>query len=140
MGLLTANPAVTRDVVTLFHYLTGRSRTPSFSTLVVAPIAMRSTFARLVENEISNHEAGRPARIVCNMNQLEDPEMCELLSRASQAGVPIDLAVRGLCTLAPGVAGVTDNLRIRSIIGRFLEHSGSSTSPRDPRIRSTASF
>ncbi len=123
VGLLTADRTVTRDVVTLFHYLTGRSRTPSFSTLVVAPLAMRSTFVRLVENEISNCESGRPARIVCKMNQLEDPEMCELLSRASQAGVPIDLAVRGLCTLAPGVPGVTDNLRIRSVVGRFLEHS-----------------
>jgi polyphosphate kinase len=123
VGLLTAEPTVTRDVVTLFHYLTGRSRTPSFSTVVVAPLAMRSRFVRLIETEIENHESGRPARIVCKMNQLEDPEMCALLSRASQAGVPIDLVVRGLCSLAPGVPGVTDNLRIRSIIGRFLEHS-----------------
>ena len=90
---------------------------------VVAPLAHAVAFVRLVEGEIANHEAGRPARIVCKMNQLEDAEMCALLSRASQAGVPIDLIVRGLCCLAPGVAGVTDNLRIRSIIGRFLEHS-----------------
>ena len=123
VGLLTADPTITRDVVTLFHFLTGRSRTPSFSTLVVAPIAMRSEFVRLVENEIENCAAGRPARIVCKMNQLEDPEMCALLSRASQAGVPIDLVVRGFSCLAPGVPGVTDNVRIRSIIGRFLEHS-----------------
>ena len=84
---------------------------------------MRTRFAELVEGEIANHEVGRPARIICKMNQLEDTDMCRLLSRASQAGVPIDLIVRGLCCLAPGVPGVTENLRIRSIIGRFLEHS-----------------
>ena len=123
VGLLTANPVVTRDVVNLFHFLTGRSRTPYFPTLLVAPMQMRPRFAELVEREIANHEAGRPARIVCKMNQLEDKEMCLLLARASQAGVPIDLIVRGLCCLAPGVPGLTENVRIRSIVGRFLEHS-----------------
>jgi polyphosphate kinase len=123
VGLLTADPRVTDDVVTLFHFLTGRSRTPEFSTLVVAPMAMRAEFVRLIQREIDNQQAGRPARIVCKMNQLEDPEMCLLLSRASQAGVPVDLIVRGLSTLAPGVPGLTENIRIRSIIGRFLEHS-----------------
>jgi polyphosphate kinase len=123
VGLLTADPAVTGDVVTLFHFLTGRSRTPSFTNLLVAPIHMRSEFTRLIEREIENHEQGRPARIVCKMNQLEDPEICSLLSRASNAGVPVDLVVRGLCCLAPGVPGLTENVRIRSIVGRFLEHS-----------------
>jgi polyphosphate kinase len=123
IGLLTVDPAVTRDVVTLFHFLTGRSRTPVFTTLLVAPLHMRQEFRRLVEAEIENVAAGRPARIVAKMNQLEDPEMCALLSRASQAGVPVDLVVRGLCCLAPGVSGLTDNLRVRSIVGRFLEHS-----------------
>src|SRR5262249_50839761 len=87
------------------------------------PLSMRSQFRALVEAEIENCAAGRPARIVAKMNQLEDPEMCALLSRASQAGVPIDLVVRGLCCLAPGVPDVTDNVRIRSVIGRFLEPS-----------------
>jgi polyphosphate kinase len=123
VGLLTADPNVTNDVVTLFHFLTGRARTPSFSTLEVAPMSMRSEFVELIEGEIENHEAGRPARIVCKMNQLEDPEMCRLLSRASQAGVPIDLIVRGLSCLAAGVPGLTENVRIRSVVGRFLEHS-----------------
>jgi polyphosphate kinase len=123
VGLLTANPAITDDVVTLFHFLTGRSRTPEFGTLLVAPLYLRSEFVRLVEREIENHEAGRPARIIAKMNQLEDPEICALLSRASQSGVPIDLIVRGLCCLAPGVTGLTENIRVRSIIGRFLEHS-----------------
>jgi polyphosphate kinase len=123
VGLLTADPVITGDVVSLFHYLTGRSRTPSFSELLVAPLHMRARFVELLEAEIANHEAGRPARIVCKMNQLEDPEMCALLSRASGAGVPVDLIVRGLCCLAPGVPGLTENVRIRSVIGRFLEHS-----------------
>ncbi len=123
VGLLTADPAVTRDVVTLFHFLTGRSRTPTFEKLVVAPMTMRAEFVRLIEREIANHEAGRPSRIVAKLNQLEDPEICALLSRASQAGVPVELIVRGLCCLAPGVPGLTENLRIRSIVGRFLEHS-----------------
>ena len=123
VGLLTADPVITGDVVTLFHFLTGRSRTPSFDTLLVAPLQMRTRFNQLIEREIENHKAGRPARIVCKMNQLEDAEICLLLSKASQAGVPVDLIVRGLCCLAPGVPGWTENIRIRSIVGRFLEHS-----------------
>src|SRR5262245_1465978 len=123
IGLLTDDLAITRDVVTLFHLLTGRSRTPTFETLLVAPVNMRSRFVELIEREIEHQASGRPARIVCKMNQLEDPEMCALLSRASEAGVPVDLVVRGLCVLPPGVPGLTENVRIRSIIGRFLEHS-----------------
>ncbi len=123
VGLLTANPVITRDVVTLFHFLTGRSRTPSFEALIVAPMAMRAEFVRLIKREITNHEAGLPARIIAKLNQLEDPEICALLSQASRAGVPVELVVRGLCCLAPGVPGLTENLRIRSIVGRFLEHS-----------------
>jgi polyphosphate kinase len=84
---------------------------------------MRSRFVELIEREIENHQNGRPARIVCKLNQLEDVELCRMLSRASKAGVPIDLIVRGLCSLAPGVPGLTENIRIRSIVGRFLEHS-----------------
>ncbi len=123
VGLLTANPEVTRDVVTLFHFLTGRSRTPEFESLVVAPMNMRAEFVRLIEREITNHAAGLPARIVAKLNQLEDPRICALLSSASQAGVPVDLIVRGFCCLIPGVPGLTENVRVRSIIGRFLEHS-----------------
>jgi polyphosphate kinase len=123
VGLLTAKPAVTRDVVNLFHFLTGRSRTPSFPTLLVAPMHMRARFSELIAREIEHRKDGRPARIVCKMNQLEDKEICLLLAHASQAGVPVDLIVRGLCSLAPGVVGLTENIRIRSIVGRFLEHS-----------------
>jgi polyphosphate kinase len=123
VGLLTADSAITTDVVMLFHFLTGRSRTPSFSSLLVAPMNMRARFLELIDREIENHRAGRPARIVAKMNQLEDPEICLALSRASDSGVPVDLIVRGLCCLAPEVSGLTDNIRIRSIVGRFLEHS-----------------
>jgi polyphosphate kinase len=123
VGLLTVDPATTSDVVTLFHFLTGRSRTPSFRTLLVAPLQMRTKFSELIEREIENHGAGRPARIVCKMNQLEDVGICQLLSKASQAGVLVELIVRGLCCLAPGVPGWTENIRVRSIVGRFLEHS-----------------
>ena len=90
VGLLTADPAITGDIVTLFHFLTGRSRTPSFSTLLVAPMNMRARFIELIEREIENHQAGRPARIICKMNQLEDPEICaaaltRLAGRASRS-------------------------------------------------------
>ena len=123
VGLLTANPAITTDIVNLFHFLTGRARTPRFENLLVAPIHMRTRFEKLIEQEIENRRSGLPARIVCKMNQLEDEEMCRLLIGASCAGVPIDLIVRGVCCLAPGIPGLTENIRIRSIVGRFLEHS-----------------
>jgi len=121
-GLFTCDPAITRDVVTLFHHLTGYSTDPQFERLLVAPINMRERFIGMIRREIEHHRAGRPARIVAKMNQLEDLPVCEALSEASQAGVPIDLVVRGFCCLRPGVEGWTENLRVRSIVGRFLEH------------------
>jgi polyphosphate kinase len=123
VGLLTCDPVLTEDVVNLFHHLTGRSRAPSFQKLLVAPINMRQRFLQLIEREIEHHQSGRPARIIAKMNQVEDLEMARALSTASQAGVPVDLIVRGFCCLAPGVPGWTEQVRVRSIIGRFLEHS-----------------
>ncbi len=123
VGLLTCDPVITADVVNLFHYLTGCSRTPRFEKLLVAPLNMRQRFLDGIEREIEHHRAGRPARIVAKMNQVEDLEMARALSAASQAGVSIDLIVRGFCCLVPGVPGWTENVRVRSIIGRFLEHS-----------------
>jgi polyphosphate kinase len=84
---------------------------------------MRSRFLALIDREIEHHKAGRPARIIAKLNQLEDRPICEALVRASQAGVAVDLIVRGFCVLAPGVPGVSDHIRIISVIGRFLEHS-----------------
>jgi polyphosphate kinase len=122
-GLLTADPALTDEVVKLFHFLTGRSEPPSFAHLLVAPRAMREQLLQLVRGEIEARAAGRPARIVAKMNQLEDPVMIAALCDASRAGVPIDLTVRGFCCLRPGVRGWSENIRVRSIVGRFLEHS-----------------
>jgi polyphosphate kinase len=121
-GLFTCDPVITRDVINLFHHLTGYSRTPRFERLLVAPLYMRERFMELIRREIEHHAAGRPSRIVAKMNQLEDLPVCEVLSEASQAGVPIDLIVRGFSCLRPGVPGWTENIRVRSIIGRFLEH------------------
>ncbi len=123
LGLLTCNPELTRDVVNLFHYLTGHSHAPACTSLLVAPSTMRPKLLALIDREIANKQAGKPARIIAKMNQLEDPDMIQALCNASQAGVQIDLIIRGFCCLRPGVAGRTDNIRIRSIIGRFLEHS-----------------
>jgi polyphosphate kinase len=123
IGLFTCNPVITHDVVGLFHYLTGHSEAPVCTELLVAPATMRARLLELIRKEIANKRAGLPARIVAKMNQLEDPEMIEALCEASAAGVPVDLIVRGFCCLRPGVPGRSDGLRIRSIIGRFLEHS-----------------
>jgi polyphosphate kinase len=123
VGLLTCDRSITDDVVNLFHYLTGRARTPHFERLLIAPVNMRERFLALIDREIAHRRAGRPARIVVKMNQLEDLEVACALVEASRAGVPVELIVRGFCCLRPGVPGYTENLRVRSIIGRFLEHS-----------------
>jgi polyphosphate kinase len=123
VGLFTTDRGITEDVVNLFHYLTGRARTPLFRRLLVAPINMREQFISLIEREIAHCTAGRPGRIIAKMNQLEDVEMARALVEASRAGVAIDLIVRGFCCLKPGVPEYTENVRVRSVIGRFLEHS-----------------
>ena len=123
VGLFTCDHAITCDVVNLFHYLTGHSHAPGFSALLVAPSTMRPRFLDLINREIEHRRADRPSRIIAKMNQLEDPEIIEALCKASQAGVPIDLIVRGFCCLRPGVKDITETLKVRSIIGRFLEHS-----------------
>jgi polyphosphate kinase len=123
LGLFTCDPALTDDVANLFHYLTGRSLKRDYARLLVAPVNMRERFLALIEGEIAHRRAGRPARIIGKLNQLEDRGLCEALLAASQAGVPIDLIVRGFCVLRPGVPGVSENIRVTSVIGRFLEHS-----------------
>jgi polyphosphate kinase len=123
VGLLTRDSTLTTDVVNLFHHLTGFSNAPQFQKLLVAPINMRQRFLAMIEREIEHHRAGRPARIIAKINQLDDVEMAQALCAASRAGVPIDLLVRGFCCLRPQVPEWTENLRVRSIIGRFLEHS-----------------
>jgi polyphosphate kinase len=122
LGLFTADPALTRDVVNLFHHLTGYSRSPQFEKLLVAPINMRERFMAMIQREAEHARERRPARIIAKMNQLDDAPIAEALIEASRAGVTIDLIVRGFCCLAPGAPGWTENVRVRSIVGRFLEH------------------
>ncbi len=123
LGLFTCDPAITDEVVELFHYLTGRSLKSDYENLLVAPMTMRKRFMQLIHREIAHHQAGRPAHIIGKMNSLEDRKVIGELYKASCAGVPIDLIVRGFCCLRPGVKGLSENIRVTSIIGRFLEHS-----------------
>jgi len=123
LGLLTCDPHITHDAVELFHYLTGRSLKRDYHKLLVAPVNMRDRFLQMIDREIEHVRAGRPAHIVAKMNSLEERKVVRSLYRASQAGVKIDLIVRGFCTLRPGVKGLSDNIRVVSVIGRFLEHS-----------------
>ena len=123
VGLLTCDPAITRDVVNLFHHLTGRSEPPAFERLLVAPKTMRRRVIELITREAEHQRAGRSARIIAKMNQVEDPETIAALCEASRAGVPIDLIVRGFCCLRAGIPGFSESIRVRSVIGRFLEHS-----------------
>ncbi|MBY0386318.1 polyphosphate kinase 1, partial [bacterium] len=123
VGLFTAHKKITDDLVQLFHLLTGRSFKRKFTNLFVSPKNMRDRFVDLVRREMSMAEAGKSARIIVKCNSLDDKEMIELLYEASQKGVHIDLLVRGFCTLRPGVKGLSEHIRVISIIGRFLEHS-----------------
>ena len=123
IGLFTANPRIVADVSELFNYLTGYSNQTDYRELMVAPIALRRRFAKLVAREITHARHGQPARIILKCNSLCDPGIIRLLYRASQGGVSIDLIVRGICALRPGIPGVSDNIRVRSIVGRLLEHS-----------------
>ncbi|MBR9990249.1 MAG: polyphosphate kinase 1 [Gemmatimonadetes bacterium] len=122
MGLLTAEPAIGRDIVELFHSVTGYAPTPSYRTLIVAPLAMRQSFEALIEREIEIQEAGGSGRIIAKMNAIDDTDMIRALYEASRAGVSIDLIVRGHSRLRPGLTGVSENIRVTSVVGRFLEH------------------
>ncbi len=123
LGLLTCRPELGADATDLFNYLTGLSRQEGFRRLLVAPITLRPRIRDLIVRETDHARAGRPARIVAKLNALVDPEMIELLYEASQAGVEIDCIIRGACSLHPGLPGTSERIRVRSIIGEFLEHS-----------------
>ena len=123
MGLLTCNEAIGADVSDLFNTLTGFSRQRVYRKLLVAPVGMRSRFLQLIEREAHHAREGHPARIIAKMNSIVDSEIIESLYRASQAGVDIDLIVRGICCLRPAVPGLSERIRVVSVIGRFLEHS-----------------
>jgi polyphosphate kinase len=120
LGLLSGDPELGADVGDLFNFLTGYSRYARYRKLVVAPVALRQRIVELIEQET---RAGPAGRIAIKVNGLTDPEVIDSLYRASFAGVPIDLVVRGVCCLRPGVPGLSETIRVRSIVGRFLEHS-----------------
>ena len=122
-GLFTADKEIAADATEFFNYLTGCSKQTEYRRLLIAPVNLREKLTMLIERETSHARAGRPARIVAKLNRLADPVMIQTLYEASQAGVSIDLIVRGVCLLRPGVAGLSENIHVRSIVGRFLEHS-----------------
>jgi polyphosphate kinase len=123
IGLLTCNPEIGADATDLFNYLTGYSRQRNYRKLLVAPVNLRSRMMELIERETEHHRSGRPSRIIAKINSLTDTKIIRALYEASQAGVVIDLIVRGICCLRPGLPGLSDTIRVISIVGRFLEHS-----------------
>lgn len=123
LGLLTAREEITRDVVEFFHFLTGRSLKVNYQNLLIAPVNMFTRFKSMIEREMDHAKAGRPAQIIAKFNNFEENDIAVALYAASQKGVEIDLIVRGFCCLRPGVPGMSERIRVISIIGRFLEHS-----------------
>jgi polyphosphate kinase len=123
LSLLTSDPQITERVHMVFNYLTAHAEIDDYRPLLVAPLTMAESFLGLIRREQEHAQAGRPAHIVAKMNALLEPSVIEALYQASQAGVEIDLIIRGLCILRPGVKGLSERIRVRSIVGRFLEHS-----------------
>ncbi|EST39357.1 polyphosphate kinase, partial [Streptomycetaceae bacterium MP113-05] len=123
LGLLTADPQVGADLSDLFNRLSGYSRRATYRRLLVAPLSLRDGLVSRVQREVAHHEAGQPAGIRIKVNSMVDETVIDALYRASQAGVPVDVWVRGICAVRPGVPGLSERIRVRSVLGRFLEHS-----------------
>jgi polyphosphate kinase len=123
LGILSTNPEITADVATLFNVLSGYAVGAEYKRLLVAPAGVRVGLVELIEEQIRNKQNGQEARIQFKCNALVDEAIADALYRASQAGVQVDLLVRGICALKPGVPGLSENIRVHSILGRFLEHS-----------------
>ena len=123
LGLFTCDEEITQDIAELFNYLTGFSNQSHYRKLLVAPVNLREGILEKIQREIRNKKAGKPARILWKVNALVDPEVIEALYEASNAGVKVDLIVRGVCCVRPGVKGYSENISVTSVIGRFLEHS-----------------
>jgi len=122
-SLFTCDPEIGQDAHELFLQLTSLTQTPRLTKLLQSPFGLHAALVQKIEREAQVAAAGRPGRIIAKMNALVDPQIIEALYRASRAGVQIDLLIRGLCALRPGIPGVSENIRVRSIVGRFLEHS-----------------
>jgi polyphosphate kinase len=123
IGMFTSDEAIGADCTDLFNYLTGYSAKVDYRKLFVAPVNLRGHFEQLIEREIEHQRSGERGHLIFKVNALVDVRMIQLLYQASQAGVQVDLLVRGICCLRPGIAGVSENIKVISIIGRFLEHS-----------------
>ena len=123
ISLLTCDTAITTSMQAVFNYLTAHSESDDYSPLLVAPLTLAESFIQMIRREAEHAKAGRPARIIAKMNSLLEKSIVEALYEASQAGVEIDLIVRGICSLRPGVPGLSERIRVRSLVGRFLEHS-----------------
>ena len=123
LGMFTVDDAIGRDATELFNYLTGFSEQTDYRTLMVAPVDLREKLNALFDREIEHQRAGRPAHIIAKFNRLADLQIVEKLYEVSRAGVQVDLIVRGICMLRPGIPGLSENIRVRSVVGRFLEHS-----------------
>ena len=123
IGMFTCDEDMGADATDLFNYLTGYSTKKSYKKLLVAPVNLREQMEKLIRREIEHAKAGNKARIIFKMNSLVDMDMIQLLYQASQAGVKVDLLIRGMCCLRPGIKGVSENIRVISVVGRYLEHS-----------------